>query len=238
MGQGHEQESSMGERRWRKVARVPLRLRRAKRDVPPALGVADALVARGQLLEAIDVLAAANRERRHAGIERRLFELRYQAFDHLPDRRSAPRPWPSVEEDLFPDVAGVPEVRADQLTVERLRSAIHRHGSLIVRGLVPQSRTQSLVAEIDRLFALNDGAAPRGWAPWSLRAHTSTRLRRWNRQTGALLLVDSPSMLSDVIETFEAAGLRDLITRYFSARPALRARKCTVRRVPPDAARR
>jgi Phytanoyl-CoA dioxygenase (PhyH) len=208
---------------------------RSSRDLSPAVRIADALVARGKLVEAIDALSEANRARRSPDVERRLSELRYRAFDRLTTMQPASPSWPAGGEDVFPDVAGIPEVRGHQVTVEQLRSAIRRHGSLIVRGLIPPARAQSLIAEIDRLFGAEDTDAARARRWWFQRSHTSTRLRRWNRETGAFLVVDSPSMMFDVIETLEAAGLRELVTAYLGERPALLARKWTLRRVPHDA---
>ncbi len=206
-------------------------LRALTRNVAPPVRAAEELVARGRLLEAIDVLAAANRVRRDPAVERRLFVLRYRAFDELARAPGTPPAPATGVDDLFPAVDGLPEVRAEHLTVARLRSAIHRHGSLLVRGLVPPARTTALIAGIDRLFDADDAATR---ASWRLRAHTSARLRRWNRETGAMLVVDSPSMMAELVDTFEAAGLRALITAYFGERPALLARKWTLRRVKHD----
>ena len=52
--------------------------------------------------------------------------------------------------------------------------------------------------------------------------------------SGGLLTADSPRMLFRLLETLEAAGLRDVVHEYLGERPALSANKCTVRRVPVD----
>jgi hypothetical protein len=196
---------------------------------PAALATADILVAGGRLIEAIDVLTAANRERRNAALERRLLDLRLRAFETLVTAGSRV-PTPAHAQDAAEHVAGLPEESVNGLTVARVRDAIQRHGSLIVRGLVPESRTHALVAEIDRLFAAGDD-----WTAWLRRSHTGMRLRRWNRETGAFLVADSPETMFDLIELFEQIGLRDLMTMYFGERPALLARKWTLRRVRHDA---
>jgi hypothetical protein len=212
-------------------------LRSSRRGDAASFAAADALVARGNLLEAIDVLTDANRRRRDPRIEHRLLALRYRAFPQLLAATTAPPPGPATGEDAFPDVAGLPEVAAGQLTVARLRSAIQRRGSLVVRGLVPRARTDALVEAIDRLFAGDDALAAGRWGMtrWRRPSLTNRAQRRWHRQTGAFLVVDSPATMFDVIETYEEAGLRALVTGYLAERPALLARKWTLRRVPHDA---
>src|SRR5262249_37499315 len=133
-------------------------LRRVKR--PACLALADSLVARGELLEAIDVLTTANREQRHPALEHRLLTLRCQGF-HAADRgRSTPLPAPPAATNGLPRDGDLPEVPASALTVERLRGAIRARGALVVRGLIPEPTTRTLVATIDGLFAGGDA----GWS--------------------------------------------------------------------------
>ena len=58
--------------------------------------------------------------------------------------------------------------------------------------------------------------------------------RKFRREVGGVLAVDSPPALFDVIETFEAAGVRRIVGEFFGEQPALLAKKWTLRRVPHD----
>ena len=78
---------------------------RTKRGSDPhsALAAADRLAAEGRALNAIELLTEANRAARDRKIERRLVELRSEAFLSL--SWSAERPvWPESVPDLFPGV--------------------------------------------------------------------------------------------------------------------------------------
>ena len=46
-------------------------------------------------------------------------------------------------------------------------------------------------------------------------------------------LADSPRLLFDLIETFEAAGMRSTVTGYLGERPAISVNKATLRRAAP-----
>ena len=164
--------------------RRPFRLRRVAGSPGPAeerragggdttdglLGVANGLVAEGRYRDAIQVLTDANRIRRDHRIEERLVDLRSEAFQELewPSERPA---WPDDVTDLFPG-AEIPEVSAEDLTVEQVRSAITHHGSLVVRGLVDEERTTRLVRDIDQALAGYDAVTagePSGASVWYRR---------------------------------------------------------------------
>ena len=98
------------------------------------LAEADALSDQGRAAEAVARVTDANRRRRDLRLDRRLADLRFEAFRQLVPPE-APPPWPDSVEDLWPDVR-IPEITARALTVETLRSGLGNHGSLIVRGLL------------------------------------------------------------------------------------------------------
>ena len=200
---------------------------------------AEGLATDGKILEAIAALVAANRAEPDAAIERRLVDLRFAAFVQG-ERPSGLASWPPVAPDLFPGVVEPPEVRAEDLTVDVLRSAILRHGSLIVRGFLDSHRAGELVAETDRVFAAHDvwatGTPSSETAPWyePLDWYSDTD-RRWAREGGGVLAVESPRAFFDLIETFEARHVRELVTGYLGEAPALLANKWTLRRVSATA---
>src|SRR5262249_50777760 len=114
--------------------------------------LADALQEEGRLLEALDVLVEANRLQRDVEVERRLVRLRRDAFAQRA-RSLPPREWPPFVPEAPPDVPEGPrETTAAELTPAVVRSGIQRHGSLLVRGLVPPARVARLRHAIDRAF--------------------------------------------------------------------------------------
>lgn len=210
-----------------------------RRTTASPLEAAAVLVANGELLEAIELLTRANRRGRDVRIEEQLVELRYQAFAQSP--QSTQRPFlPETVDDLFPGTL-IPEIDGKSLTVERVRSAITCHGSVIVRRLVDQERVDQLVGDIDRAFDAYDAHREErevvDQAAWfqPFKYEPKFRERHFRRQAGGVLAVDSPRAMFDVIETFEESGIGNLVRQYFSEPAALLAKKWTLRRVPHDA---
>jgi hypothetical protein len=210
-----------------------------RRKTESPLDAAGALVEKGELLEAIALLTRANRESRDVRIEEELLELRYQAYAqaaHPTERPSQPDSVP----DVFPD-AVIPEIEAERLTAEVVRSAIVCHGSLIVRGLLKPDRAQVLVEDIDRVFDAYDqfreSGAVAGGSPWfkPFKYEPKLKERHFRRQAGGVLAVDSPRALFDVIEAFDESAIGNVVRDYFSEPPALLAKKWTLRRTPHDA---
>jgi Phytanoyl-CoA dioxygenase (PhyH) len=203
-----------------------------------ALARADELYAQGDAIEAIALLTAANATRRDHRIERRLVTMRFDAFQaaQWPQTRPAV---PDAVQDLFPGTV-IPEIDPRDLDVAHVRSALLNHGSLIVRGLVGPERVAQLTADIDRALAGYDawfaGKGLATAAPWfEPFAHEPKKVeRKFRRDVGGVLVVDSPPSLFDVIETFDAAGIRGIVTEFFGEQPALLAKKWTLRRVPHD----
>jgi hypothetical protein len=203
-----------------------------------ALAQADALYAQGDAVEAIALLTAANRARRDHRIERRLVAMRFDAFQAV-ERPPTPPAIPAAVDDLFPGTV-IPEIGPTELDVAHVRSALLNHGSLIVRGLVGPERITQLTADIDRALDGYDawfaGKGLATAAPWfEPFAHEPKKVeRKFRRDVGGVLVVDSPPSLFDVIDTFDAVGIRRIVTEFFGEQPALLAKKWTLRRVPHD----
>jgi hypothetical protein len=196
---------------------------------------ADQLEADGRLLDAIEVLTDLNREQRDPDLERRLVDLRFRAFDpdQVPDQ---PPPWPSTTVDLFPGEL-VPEVDRDGLSVESLRSGITNHGSLIVRGLLDQAQVERLRGGIERSIEAYDAVAAgedrpdlEGWFEPTSRCPEADR--NWKRRAGAVLAVDSPPALFDLLEVFDEAGISQIARDHFEEQPTMLGLKTTLRKVP------
>jgi hypothetical protein len=212
---------------------------RSSRRAARCAARADAMVADGRLLDAVDALTDANRELRDADIERRLVPLRHEAYWQLP--RVAPTDaWPVITPGEPIVESGLASVDAHLLTPELIATGIHRHGALHVRRLVPDDRVARLVEGIDRAMAGFDahasGAAADDTAPWfeAFRPRSEFTVgvkRTWVRDSGGVWTADSPRVLADLVDTLDAVGLTSAINVYFGERPVLSVNKCTLRRV-------
>jgi hypothetical protein len=216
-----------------------------QRKSAAALARAERLVAGGRGLEAIGVLEAANRAHRDAAIEMTLVKLRHRAFAEL-DRGSDPSVL-VLADDPFPDVHGVPpEIEAGALDAEILRGAVQHHGSLLVRGLIPEATTAHLRDNIDRAFAAHEAHAENRSAELGVEAWYTPLADRgiddgildFDRQFGnsvdTLLAADSPRALFDVLDLYRRIGVVSVLTDYFGEHPTLSARKTTLRRLHAD----
>jgi hypothetical protein len=202
------------------------------------LARADALYAEGDALGAIALLTDANRARRDHRIERRLVTMRFDSFQAAQWPETPPS-IPTAVDDLFPGTV-IPEIGPADLDVAHVRSALLNHGSLIVRGLIGPDRVEQLRADIDRALDGYDawfaGKGLATAAPWfEPFAHEPKKVeRKFRRDVGGVLVVDSPPSLFDLIDAFDAAGIRRIVTEFFGEQPALLAKKWTLRRVPHD----
>jgi hypothetical protein len=201
-----------------------------------AMALAERYQAEGDLLGAIDVLTRAVRVQRNGRAERRLVRIRNRAFAYLPAPPAAGPP--SVPADAFPDVVNrPPEIACGALTGEVLRSAIHHHGCLLVRGVLDQDQAATAVEGIDRslraLAATRDGGKDRWYDPLGTPGRNLTKLRDWVQVHGGVWLVDSPPMLFEVLEAYEAAGVLRAVGEWLGERPALSLEKSTLRRMAP-----
>jgi hypothetical protein len=210
---------------------------RISRDPARMLAQADMQLAEGRPDDAVDLLTAARRRSPDPEIEHRLLEARFQAFAQTTP--PAQPPWPASVPDLFPGEK-IPEIARRDLDAERLRSAITHHGSLIIRGFAEPAQVTRSVTNIERAFAAYDATTAErtepdlaGWfAPFP---HDRVSNRPLKRDAGTILAVDSPPAMCALIDTFEEADVGRLMRDYFGERPALLARKWSLRRVAHDA---
>jgi hypothetical protein len=131
-----------------------------------------------------------------------------------------------------PEVDGVPEIGPDQLDAGLLRRAILDRGCLIVRGLTPRDEAAALAGDIDRAFEAREmGDADGYYEEFSPPGHPGFFERGFTAETGGMWTVDSPPILFGVLEMFERAGVRRVLTDYLGERPAISAQKGTLRKV-------
>jgi hypothetical protein len=185
------------------------------------------------LLAEVRRLTEANRRAPDPAVEARLVWLRHGAFAELARQSGTPEPEPPA--DPFPDVVGAPpEIDAADLDCEVVRGAIAHHGCLLVRGMLPVEHCRRLVDDID--VAVDDALGGRVgtpfWAPFDPPDSTlEPGGRAWVVRSGTVYAADSPRVLFDLLETFEAVGAGELVTEYLGEPPALSLEKCAVRRV-------
>lgn len=205
--------------------------------VEQTIADADALADDGRLLDAVDLLAAANRERRDDRIEIRLAALRHAAYDTVVPASRHDR-WPVPAEPDPDPTARIPQVAPADLSAEAVRQAILGHGSVHVPGLVPKDRVDELVAGIEHTLASRAELADKpmrrdgSWfASLALPRDAAVSLaRNWVAGDGGILACDSPRLLDLMFRTYEEVGLKQVVTDYLGERPVLSANKCTLRR--------
>jgi hypothetical protein len=239
-----------------KRATVRRFLRRSPPDRSELRSGALTLEADGRIRDAISAWSALNRIEADPWIETHLVELRcgpnnVDTDDHVENEAAAGKPlepWPRVLPDPFPDVSGrPPEIEAHELSMELLGGAILHHGSLLVRGLIPPERAETLRATIDRAFdgrqANLVGAPATATTPWfvscapwdAIEAAKAKAIRKLDDECKAVHAADSPRALFQVIDALESSNVIEVIAEYLGERPHLSIHKTMLRRVPPDA---
>jgi hypothetical protein len=200
-------------------------------------------------LEQIDELTERNRKRPSAKLEKRLVELRNEAFaelDRRPPTSTPPEALGEVEGDRrYEVVDGLPTIAAADLDALTVRAAFLSHGALLVRGLARPERARALAEGIDKAFAGRDahiqGTPAKKTAPWFVPfepapAYSSSG-KEWNRLQaggGSVWATDSPRMMFELLELFEEVGLPEMIGEYLGERPAFSMKKSVLRRVSPE----
>ena len=151
-------------------------------------------------------------------------------------------PYASADPDQLPSGPGLPEFSPDDLTPELLRAAILRDGCLLVRGLVDRDDALSLAEGIDRAFAERVARASGEsktvdyYEEFQPEPPFVVSEREWVEEGGGVLAADSPRLMSEMLGTFEKAGLQRLIAGYLGEPPAVSAQKCTLRKAEPQIA--
>lgn len=202
--------------------------------------VAEELVARGDILDAVDFLQAIDDPDRDPAVDCRLAELRRDAFTEL-DRHPSP-PWPPQYEDPFPGETDLIELTANEATPDVVGGAVQHHGCALLRGVLDQPTVERLIGDIDAAFegliAANEGRPVEATSPWyvPLASHPDFPPdqvdERANLRWYRVCTMDSPRAMFDVIAAYEAAGIGDLVRSYLGGRPVLTASKWALRRMP------
>lgn len=211
---------------------------RRRREGAAAVADRDAAKA-AELLAEVDRLVEANRTERDPGRERQILRLRHQAGAELVALADAPLSHPEPTSVTRP--SGVAEVAPSELSAEAVRGGMLDSGCLVIRGLIDPDEAARFVAEMERAFAARAdvgeaGSDPDGyWERFEPDPPFELKDRDWVSSTGSIWAADSPRLMFDMLDAFERAGLRRVITEYLGERPAISVNKCTLRRVDSSA---
>lgn len=165
-------------------------------------------------------------------------QLRHEAFQRAAVRDSAAQ-WPPTTDTVIS--GALPEISADELTVDTLIAGVRQHGALLVRGLFAAQACAELRDMIDAAMSAHvrnpAGDDPRFNTP--LRDISgrplSPKFRRVNFDEGGRPAADAPDAAARVLAEFERIGISDLVSGYLGEQPALSLEKWTLRKVPPTA---
>ena len=125
-----------------------------------------------------------------------------------------------------------------------IRAGILRDGCLLVRGMVDRDAALAMAEDIDRAFEARDAVQgggdgdPRYYSEFMpAPAFRASLGREWIEGGGGLWAADSPRLLFEMLDLFDASGLRAAIRGYLGEQQLISVQKCTLRRVDPDAGR-
>ena len=188
----------------------------------------------------IDELSAENRKARDVELDRQVLRLRHRAGIWMIEN-PPPRPEQVAPSGEVPKgESGLPEAAPGEVTAAVIRAGMLDGGCLLVRGMVPEDQALHLAQGIERAFAAREtvragGSPPPGDyeevvpdPPWEFVE------RQWVGDSGGVAAVDSPTMLFEMVETFERTGLRRLIGEYLGEHPVLSFQKSTLRKIEPS----
>lgn len=197
----------------------------------------NALVESGQLTEAVDELAARNRQRPNEADEIRLIELRRMAAATNPSASSR-SPWPPRYADPFPAVRGtMVEIDVEDLDAAALGGAVTHHGALAVRRLLTAEQVEVAREAIDQASEFRSrppgSTGGRWYRPVPDLSKHDRILRGMVASQGGTWLADSPAATALVLDQLRDSGATAAITDYFGCRPRFSVQKSTLRRSPP-----
>lgn len=201
-------------------------------DASAALSEAERLVAAGDPVAAVDLLAEVVSRTPTAEVELRLADLRLEAVESL--EVTSRRPWPPLVADPFPDVVGrLPEVSRGELTGDVLTGAVLHHGCLMVRALFDDEQVARTRGAIDPVAARRDGDRPDQSVDRWYRPVGSFGGRRMVANQGGTWLGDSPAASAQILQDLRSSGAITAISGHFGQRPLYSLQKSTLRRSAP-----
>jgi hypothetical protein len=150
-----------------------------------------------------------------------------------------------VPQVTFPEGQDVPEINATEFEINHLRSAMASHGCLIIRGLFNRRIMADFCRVIDFAMEATDGKPKQD----THAAHISeifsnppskftsllptprlSNARKFHRDGGSAMCVESASISEHLLELYESVGIRKIVADYLGEAPCLSALKWVLRR--------
>lgn len=208
-------------------------------DRDALLAAADLLVSDGRPIDAVELLAEANRGCADAELEVRLRDLRHEAALSLVGI-AGPTHWPPHYPDPWPDLRDeLPEITPDQFTTNLLGGSVLHHGCLLIRGLISADdagRAVELIQTARRQIEspdLGTSADHAFYHPYDSGRPGDTGLRRRGVENGALWLADSPAITAHVLDLLHDAGVVAAVAGHLGVPPVFSLQKSTLRAMAP-----
>ena len=139
---------------------------------------------------------------------------------------------------------GIPEIRAEELSAEALRSAIATDGALIVRNMFPTTMASTMVTAIDKVLDASENPKSRKNTSIERSAYYNPPeilesvmpgpelgySRGFHRSSGSAMCVESPTIAESLLQLFEEHGLKEMIAEYLKEPPCVSVKKWVLRR--------
>ncbi|HEY6132131.1 MAG TPA: phytanoyl-CoA dioxygenase family protein, partial [Halioglobus sp.] len=136
----------------------------------------------------------------------------------------------------------IPEIDAKDFNVDQLRSAVTKHGALIVRNMFSRTSMETLIKATDNV--IDACANPEAENPVSTYFNPPDNLRSimpkkdkelgntrsFHRESGSAMCVEAPSVAEALLQLFESHGLKELVGEYLGEPPCLSVKKWVLRR--------
>ena len=144
--------------------------------------------------------------------------------------------------DVMPAERCVPEIRARELTINSLRSAISAHGALIVRDMFTKTSMGTLIKAADNVIdacsepAVTPTISTYYNPPVNLRSIMPNKdrelanTRSFHRESGSAMCIEAPCVAEALLQLYEEHGLKELIGLYLAEPPCLSVKKWVLRR--------
>lgn len=189
-------------------------------------------------------LTTSTLESRDIASDKARLEERLEAYrDKEPDTHT-PLIIPPGGTTAPPENPEVPEVSAQDFTVEALREAVAVHGGLIVRNLFPAEQVSVMTTSIDQVLDACDsprnvraGLANHYFNPpenivsiMPEKAMELGALRMFSAAANSALCIESPCIAEMLLEFYEQHGIKDIVTDYLGEPPVLSVKKWVLRR--------
>lgn len=187
----------------------------------------------GGSIAAFEALSRLNRMQPDRHRERRIVELRCDAFRELSMTPGRPT-WPPDLSDPFPGHTGLPEITGAQVSGAVVGGGIVHHGCVRVNALLAPAVVARVRDHIDRSFDARDrlanGDAPETVEPWYAPFGRGREKADGFGSAGFIRTVDAPRALFELVDLFAETGVLGAVTEYFNERPAMIANKWVLRR--------